>query len=79
MLGIEIITSGERLESLKKYLALVERAYENLIVREDQEEDITRFQKLKKWLKENLVCLSAVGISVTGIITTIFMAGKRLW
>ncbi len=68
---------GERLESLEKSLALVERAEENVAVRENQEEDITRFQKLKKWLKENLVGLSAVVISIVGIITTIIMAGRK--
>ena len=68
--------TGERLESLEKYLALIERAYENLAVRESQEEDITRFQKLKKWSKENLVGLSTVGISIAGINTTI-MAGRK--
>ncbi len=48
-----------------------------MALREDEEEDITRFQKLKKWLKENLVGLSAVGISIAGIITTIIMAGRK--
>ncbi len=42
-----------------------------------QEQDITRLQKIKKWLKENLVGLSAVGISITGVITTIIMAGRK--
>ncbi len=68
---------GERLESLEKYLALNERLYENLKVRESQEEDITRLQKIRKWLKENLVGLSAVGISIAGIITTIIMAERK--
>ena len=68
---------GERLQSLEKYLALIERAHENLAVRESQEKDITRFQKIKKWLKENLVGLSTVGISIAGIITTIIMAGRK--
>ncbi len=56
---------------------MVERAYENLKVREDQEEDITRLQKIKKRVKENLVGLSAVGISIAGIFTTIIMAGRK--
>ena len=46
-------------------------------MREDQEEDITRLQKIQKWLKENLVGLSAVGISIAGIITTIIMAERK--
>ncbi len=32
---------------------------------------------MKKWLKENLVGLSAEGISIAGIITTIIMAGRK--
>ncbi len=50
---------------------------ENFKVRESQVADITRLQKIKKWLKENLVGLSAVGISIAGIITTIIMAGRK--
>ena len=75
--NIEREKPGERLEGLNKYLALNERRYENLKVRESQEEGITRLQKIKKWLKENLVGLSVVGISIAGIITTIIMAGSK--
>ena len=42
------------------------------------EEDVrTRFERLKKWAKDNLGSLSAVAISIGGIITTVVLAGKN--
>ena len=38
---------------------------------------MTRFEKFKQWAKENLLGLSAVAISVTGIITTIVMGARK--
>ncbi len=37
--------------------------------------DLTRFERFKKWSKENLVGVSAVAISVAGIITTVVISG----
>ncbi len=39
--------------------------------------DLTRFEKFKKWSKENLVGVSAVAISVAGIITTVVISGRN--
>ncbi len=39
--------------------------------------DITRFERFKKWAKENLVGVSAVSISIAGIIMTIVLAGRK--
>ena len=39
--------------------------------------DLTRFERFKKWAKENITGVSAVAISVAGIITTVVMAGRN--
>ncbi len=40
--------------------------------------DLTRFERLKKWAKENIAAgVSAVTISVVGIITTVVLAGRK--
>ncbi|CAB4019675.1 Hypothetical predicted protein [Paramuricea clavata] len=46
--------------------------------REKVREDIrTRFERFRRWAKENLDALTAIAISVAGIITTIVLAGKK--
>ena len=48
------------------------------IIREEAKtNDLTRFEIFKKWAKENLVGVSAVAISVAGIITTVVIAGRN--
>ncbi len=39
--------------------------------------DLTRFERFKRWAKENLVGVSAVAISIAGIITTAVVAGRN--
>ncbi len=39
--------------------------------------DLTRFERFKKWAKENLIGVSAVAISVAEIITTAVVAGRN--
>ena len=39
--------------------------------------DLTRFERFKRWSKENLVGVSAIAISVAGIITTAVVAGRN--
>ena len=51
--------------------------YKTLETRE-QQEDISRLQKFKESAKENLVGLSALAISVAGIITIIVDTRKAL-
>ncbi|CAB3996257.1 integrase core domain-containing [Paramuricea clavata] len=47
-------------------------------VREKVREDVrTRFEKFKVWARENLGVLSAIAISIAGIITTVVVAGKK--
>ncbi|CAB3987900.1 Hypothetical predicted protein [Paramuricea clavata] len=47
-------------------------------VREKVREDVrTRFEKFKTWARENLGVLSAIAISIAGIITTVVVAGKK--
>ncbi|CAB4032814.1 Hypothetical predicted protein [Paramuricea clavata] len=49
------------------------------IVEEEVEiNDLTRFERFKKWAKENIFGISAVAISVAGIITTIIMGVRSV-
>ncbi len=48
----------------------------SLIQEEVERNDLTRFERFKKWAKENITGVSAVAISVAGIITTVVMAGR---
>ena len=49
------------------------------IVEEEVEiNDLTRFERFKKWAKENISGISAVAISVAGIITTIIMGVRSV-
>ena len=44
---------------------------------EVERNDLTRFERFKRWAKENLVGVSAVAISVAGIITTVVISGRN--
>ena len=72
-----LVKLDERVSELKKARDLVLEQRDLEQVRGEQEEDITKFQKVKKWMKENLVGLSAIGITIAGIITTIIVAGRK--
>ena len=48
----------------------------SMIEEETDANDLTRFAKFKKWARENIVGISAVAISVAGIITTVVMGAK---
>ena len=50
---------------------------QEMIQEEARTNDLTRFERFKKWAKENLVGVSAVAISVAGIITTVVIAGRN--
>ena len=47
----------------------------SMIQEEADANDLTRFERFKKWAKENLVGVSAV--SVAGIITTVVISGRN--
>ncbi len=49
----------------------------SMIQEEAQRNDLTRFERFKKWAKENIAGVSAVAISIAGIITTIVIAGRN--
>ena len=49
----------------------------SIIQQEIEESDIGRFEKFKKWSKENLLGLSAVAISIAGILTTIIIGARN--
>ncbi|CAB4011732.1 Hypothetical predicted protein [Paramuricea clavata] len=49
------------------------------IVEEEVEiNDLTRFERFKKWAKEKIAGISAVAISMAGIITTIIMGARSV-
>ena len=49
----------------------------NMVEEEAEANDLTRFERFKKWARENLLGISAVSISVAGILTTAIMAGRN--
>ncbi len=49
----------------------------SMIREEVERNDLTRFERFKRWSKENLVGVSAIAISVAGIITTAVVAGRN--
>ena len=44
---------------------------------ETERNDLTRFERFKKWAKENITGVSAVAISIAGIITAAVMTGRN--
>ncbi len=48
-----------------------------MIGEETERNDLTRFERFKKWAKENITGVSAIAISVAGIITATVMAGRN--
>ncbi len=49
---------------------------QTMIRNEAARNDLTRFERFKKWAKENITGVSAVPISIAGIITTVVIAGR---
>ncbi len=49
----------------------------SMIGEETERNDLTRFERFKKWAKENITGVSAVAISVAGIITTVVISGRN--
>ena len=48
-----------------------------MIGEETERNDLTRFERFKKWAKENITGVSAIAISVAGIITTVVISGRN--
>ena len=49
----------------------------SIVEEEAQNNDLTRFERFKRWSKKNLGGISVVVISVAGIITTIVMGARN--
>ena len=49
----------------------------SMIGEETERNDLTRFERFKKWAKENITGVSAIAISVAGIITATVMVGRN--
>ena len=74
---VEYVELEERVIGLQKARDLTKEQMEKEEVREQQEEDISRLLHFKKWAKENMVGLSALAVSVAGIITTIIVGVRK--
>ena len=49
----------------------------NMVENEIENNDLSRLERFKKWAKENLVGISAIAISIAGIITTIIIGARK--
>ena len=49
----------------------------SIVEEEDENNDLTRFERFKRWARRNLGGISVVAISVAGIITTIVMGARN--
>jgi hypothetical protein len=91
--NIELETDPERRQIMQEGVDVVDRGIDDARLEEGQQpemeegkhrfreivrEDIrTKFEKFRKWAKENLGALTAIAISIAGIITTVVVAGKK--
>ena len=50
---------------------------QTMIKKEAKRNDLTRFERSKKWAKKNITGVSAVAISIAGIITAAVMTGRN--
>ena len=74
----------EREVELRDRTAWLENARDQTInqrereeVREIQEEDLTRLERFKEWMKDNWLGVSALAAGVAGLITTIIIGARR--
>ena len=51
---------------------------QNIVEEEARNDDLTRFERFKRWSKKNLGGISLVAISVAGIITSIVMGARNV-
>ena len=49
----------------------------SIVEEEAENDDLTRFERFKRWVRRNLGGISVVAISVAGIITTIVMGARN--
>ena len=49
-----------------------------MIEEETDVNDLTRLEKFKKWARENVVGVSAIAISIAGIVTTVVMSARSV-
>ena len=49
----------------------------SMVEEEADVNDLTRFERFKKWARENIAGLSAVAISIAGILTTVIMTVRN--
>ncbi|CAB3986982.1 Hypothetical predicted protein [Paramuricea clavata] len=71
-----VIELEERIIALRKAMMRTLQQREIEEVRAQQEEDVSRLQRFKEWAKENMLGLSAIAITVAGIITTVVIGAR---
>ena len=69
---IRVTEKGEKPEHQEATEIIKETATNNKSIK-----DLTRLEQFKEWAKENLVGLSALAISIAGIITTIVVGARK--
>ena len=91
--NIELETDPERRQIMQEGRDVAERGIDNAdlemrqVLRSEEgkhryreiiRENIrTKFERFRKWAKENVSVLTAIAISIAGIITTVVLAGKK--
>ena len=50
----------------------------SMIEEETDVNDLTRLERFKKWARENVVGVSAIAISIAGIVTTVVMSARSV-
>ena len=91
--NIELETDPERRQIMQEGVDVVDRGIDDARLEEGQRpeteegkhryrekvrEDIrTKFERFRKWAKENLGVITAISISIAGIITTVVVARKK--
>ena len=50
----------------------------SMIEEETDVNDLTRLERFKKWVRENVVGVSAIAISIAGIVTTVVMSARSV-
>ena len=74
----EFLELEERIIALREARTSTLRQRQIEEVRAQQEEDVSRLQRFKEWAKENLLGLSAIAITVAGIITTVVIGARNV-
>ena len=74
----EFLELEERIIALREARTSTLRQRQIEEVRAQQKEDVSRLQRFREWAKENRLGLSAIAITVAGIITTVIIGARNV-